>query len=69
MDDRGGPVDCDVLIIGGGPTGVTLASLLAKRGVSVIVAEKEAGIFPLPVRRISTTKECGSCRTRVRPVR
>lgn len=40
--------DCDVLIIGGGPTGVTLASLLAKRGASVIVAEKETGIFPLP---------------------
>jgi 3-(3-hydroxy-phenyl)propionate hydroxylase len=40
--------DCDVLIIGGGPTGVTLAALLAKRGVSVIVAEKEADIHPLP---------------------
>jgi len=40
--------DCDVLIIGGGPTGVTLASLLARRGVSVVVAEKEAEIFPLP---------------------
>ena len=39
---------CDVLIIGGGPTGVTLAALLAKRGISVIVAEKEAEIFPLP---------------------
>jgi len=41
-------LDCDVLVIGGGPTGVTLASLLAKRGVHVIVAEKEAAIFPLP---------------------
>lgn len=40
--------DCDVLIIGGGPTGVTLAALLAKRGVSVIVAEKEVDIYPLP---------------------
>ncbi|MFN5820322.1 MAG: FAD-dependent monooxygenase, partial [Novosphingobium sp.] len=39
---------CDVLIAGGGPTGVTLAVLLAKRGVSVIVAEKEADIYPLP---------------------
>ena len=41
-------VDCDVLIVGGGPTGVTLAVLLAKRGVSVIVLEKEADIYPLP---------------------
>lgn len=40
--------DCDVLIVGGGPTGVTLAVLLARRGVSVIVAEKEADIYPLP---------------------
>ena len=40
--------DCDVLIAGGGPTGVTLAILLAQRGVTVIVAEKEAAIYPLP---------------------
>ena len=40
--------DCDVLIAGGGPTGVTLAILLAKRGVRVIVAEKEQDIYPLP---------------------
>lgn len=41
-------MDCEVLIVGGGPTGVTLAVLLAKRGVKVIVAEKEADIYPLP---------------------
>lgn len=40
--------DCDVLIAGAGPIGVTLAVLLAKRGVKVIVAEKEAAIYPLP---------------------
>lgn len=40
--------DCDVLIAGGGPAGVTLAVLLARRGVRVIVAEKEAAIYPLP---------------------
>ena len=40
--------DCDVLIVGGGPTGITLALLLARRGVRVIVAEKEADIYPLP---------------------
>lgn len=43
-----GEFDCDVLIAGGGPAGVTLALLLAKRGVRVIVAEKEADIYPLP---------------------
>lgn len=43
-----GGYDCDVLVIGGGPTGVTLAALLARRGISVIVAEKDADIFPLP---------------------
>lgn len=41
-------VECDVLIAGGGPTGVTLAVLLAKRGVKVIVVDKAADIYPLP---------------------
>ena len=40
--------DCDVLIAGGGPTGVTLAILLGQRGLKVIVAEKEADIYALP---------------------
>lgn len=40
--------DCDVLIAGGGPTGVTLAILLAQRGIDVVVVEKEADIYPLP---------------------
>lgn len=44
----GGEFDCDVLIAGGGPAGVTLALLLARRGVRVVVAEKEAEIYPLP---------------------
>lgn len=39
---------CDVLIVGGGPVGITLALLLGLRGVSVIVAEKDADIYPLP---------------------
>lgn len=40
--------DCDVFIVGGGPTGVTLGLLLAQHGVSVIIAEREADIYPLP---------------------
>lgn len=43
-----GGFDCDVLIAGGGPTGVTLAVLLAKAGISVVVTEKAAEIYPLP---------------------
>ena len=31
--------DCDVLVVGGGPTGVTLAALLGRQGVRTIVAE------------------------------
>jgi 3-(3-hydroxy-phenyl)propionate hydroxylase len=41
-------LDCDVLIAGAGPTGVTLAILLAQRGVKVIVADKEAAPYSLP---------------------
>jgi 3-(3-hydroxy-phenyl)propionate hydroxylase len=41
-------MDCDVLIIGAGPTGVTLAVLLAQAGVRTIVTEKAADIYPLP---------------------
>ncbi|MFD3262955.1 bifunctional 3-(3-hydroxy-phenyl)propionate/3-hydroxycinnamic acid hydroxylase MhpA [Phenylobacterium ferrooxidans] len=40
--------DCDVLIVGAGPVGVTLALLLARESVSVIVADKAAEIYPLP---------------------
>lgn len=38
----------DVAIVGLGPTGATLANLLGAAGLSVLVLEKEAGIFPLP---------------------
>jgi 3-(3-hydroxy-phenyl)propionate hydroxylase len=40
--------DCDVVIIGAGPVGVTLALLLARQGVRVIAAEREPDIYPLP---------------------
>ena len=44
----GAACDCDVLIAGGGPTGVTLGLLLARQGVRTVIAEKEAGVYPLP---------------------
>ena len=40
--------DCDVLIVGAGPTGITLALIAARHGASVIICEKEADIYPLP---------------------
>ncbi len=35
-------------IVGLGPTGATLANLLGAAGLSVLVLEKEGGVFPLP---------------------
>jgi 3-(3-hydroxy-phenyl)propionate hydroxylase len=40
--------DCDILVVGGGPTGVTLGLLAAQASARVIVCEKEADIYPLP---------------------
>ncbi|MCC5611608.1 bifunctional 3-(3-hydroxy-phenyl)propionate/3-hydroxycinnamic acid hydroxylase [Nostoc sp. CHAB 5834] len=42
------PNDFDVLIAGGGPTGITLALFLGHAGLSVLVVEKAAAIYPLP---------------------
>lgn len=38
----------DVAIVGAGPVGSTLAALLAKRGLSVVVIERDLDIYPLP---------------------
>jgi 3-(3-hydroxy-phenyl)propionate hydroxylase len=38
----------DVALIGCGPAGATLANLLGQYGLSVIVLEREADIYPLP---------------------
>jgi len=35
-----GPADCDVLIIGGGPAGVTVAMELQERGISYVLLER-----------------------------
>jgi len=43
-----GALDCDVLVVGAGPAGVTLGLLLARQGVRTIVIDKEADIYPLP---------------------
>src|SRR5690349_11939955 len=38
----------DVGIVGFGPVGATVAALLARMGVSTVVVEKSADIYPLP---------------------
>ena len=38
----------DVVIIGFGPTGGTLANLLALHGFSILIIEKEKSFYPLP---------------------
>lgn len=40
--------DADVLVVGAGPTGLTLALLLAQHDLSVIVVDKEDGPYALP---------------------
>ena len=41
-------VSYDVGIVGLGPVGATLANLLSNSGVSVVVLDRETGIYPLP---------------------
>lgn len=47
----------DVAIIGLGPTGATLATLLAQQGLRVLAIDREAGIYPLP-RAVHFDGEC-----------
>jgi len=42
------PAPYDVLIVGYGPVGATLAALLARHGLSVAVAEQAAGVYDKP---------------------
>ncbi|WP_329391645.1 FAD-dependent oxidoreductase (plasmid) [Streptomyces sp. NBC_01351] len=46
LDARDALDERDVLIVGAGPTGLTLAVDLARRGVSALVVERADGLFP-----------------------
>ncbi|MFD0332036.1 FAD-dependent monooxygenase [Streptacidiphilus monticola] len=39
---------CDVLVVGAGPVGLTLANLLGQHGVRVLVAEREQQLIDYP---------------------
>ena len=41
-------MDFDVVIVGLGPTGGTLANLLAMNNLSVLILEKESRVYNLP---------------------
>jgi 3-(3-hydroxy-phenyl)propionate hydroxylase len=41
-------LDCDIVIVGLGPAGATLANLLGQAGIRVKIFEKEKDIYPLP---------------------
>ena len=42
------PDTVDVLVVGFGPVGAALAGLLGKRGIDVLVLERDYEVFPLP---------------------
>lgn len=42
------PVECDVLIIGCGPVGAALASLLGRHGINTLVLDKSPSILMMP---------------------
>jgi 3-(3-hydroxy-phenyl)propionate hydroxylase len=44
----GNALECDVLIVGLGPVGATLAALLGRRGIDTIAIERDTDIYPLP---------------------
>ena len=41
--------DHDVVIVGLGPTGATLANILGEYGLDVLVLEREESVYPLPL--------------------
>ncbi|GMO21658.1 bifunctional 3-(3-hydroxy-phenyl)propionate/3-hydroxycinnamic acid hydroxylase MhpA [Bradyrhizobium sp. TM233] len=57
MQDKSAPEEFDVVIVGRGPVGATLANLLGLRGVRTLVLEREAQTYHLP-RAVHFDDEC-----------
>ena len=57
MNSAADAIDYDVVISGLGPTGLTLAHLLGKRGRSVLVLEREPEFYG-NARAVYTDDEC-----------
>lgn len=57
MQDISAPEDYDVVIVGRGPVGATLANLLGLCGVRTLVLEREARTYHLP-RAVHFDDEC-----------
>ncbi|MCG2630066.1 bifunctional 3-(3-hydroxy-phenyl)propionate/3-hydroxycinnamic acid hydroxylase [Bradyrhizobium sp. WYCCWR 13023] len=57
MQDKSGPEEFDVVIVGRGPVGATLANLLGLCGLRTLVLEREARTYHLP-RAVHFDDEC-----------
>jgi 3-(3-hydroxy-phenyl)propionate hydroxylase len=45
---NGKALECDVLVVGLGPVGATVAALLGRRGLNVIAIDRDTAVYPLP---------------------
>jgi 3-(3-hydroxy-phenyl)propionate hydroxylase len=45
---NGNALECDVLIVGLGPVGATLAALLGRRGIDTVAVERDSAVYSLP---------------------
>lgn len=60
-----GPVDVDVLIVGGGPAGLSAGAELGRRGVPVVLVDDRAAVggkLVLQTHKFFGTKVRGMCR-------